>query len=183
MTDLNLIRTSKFLAYVLRHHPESIGLELDRQGWAHLPSLIEKANQNGTKLSGKLIRRIIDRSQKQRFRISDDGNYIRAGYGHSIDVNLGLVPQSPPEQLYHGTALRNIDLILVEGLRPGSRNLVHLSSNREDAIAVGSRHGDPRVLRIQAIEMYEAGHPVYRSDSEPDIWLTEKVPPKFLEID
>jgi putative RNA 2'-phosphotransferase len=27
-------RISKFLSYVLRHHPESIGIELDEGGWA-----------------------------------------------------------------------------------------------------------------------------------------------------
>ncbi|PHM71821.1 RNA 2'-phosphotransferase [Xenorhabdus sp. KJ12.1] len=27
-------KTSKFLSYVLRHQPESIGLTLDSEGWA-----------------------------------------------------------------------------------------------------------------------------------------------------
>lgn len=31
---------SKFLSYVLRHQPESIGLTLDCEGWANLDSLI-----------------------------------------------------------------------------------------------------------------------------------------------
>lgn len=181
MTDKRLIRTSKFLAYVLRHHPESIGLELDPRGWAHLPSLIEKANRSGKNLSRELIRKIIDNSEKQRFRLSDDGSYIRAGYGHSVDVDLELEPQQPPDLLYHGTARHNLDSILEQGLHPAGRNLVHLSANRKVARAVGSRHGKPHILEIRARQMYESGHSFYRSDSEPGIWLTEKVPPGFID--
>ncbi|MDX1617399.1 MAG: RNA 2'-phosphotransferase, partial [Balneolaceae bacterium] len=157
MTRKNLIQTSKFLSYVLRHHPESIDLELDRQGWAYLPALIEKANSSGRNLSEKIVREIIDTGDKRRFALSDDGRYIRAGYGHSIDVELGLEPRQPPEQLYHGTARRNLESIRRDGLRPGGRTMVHLSSNREDAAAVGSRHGKPRVLRIRALELYRKG--------------------------
>lgn len=33
--------TSKFLSYVLRHAPESIGLTLDGQGWADVGDLLD----------------------------------------------------------------------------------------------------------------------------------------------
>lgn len=181
MATRDLKSVSKFLSYVLRHHPESIGLDLDRHGWAHLPDLIEKAKRNGKNISTKRIRKVMEHGEKQRFRISDDGQYIRAGYGHSIDVDLGLEPRQPPEKLYHGTARRNLDSIGRHGLHSGSRKMVHLSANREDATAVGSRHGKPHVLHIRAKQMYEAGHPFYQSDSEPAIWLTEEVPVKYIE--
>ncbi|MBN8932924.1 MAG: RNA 2'-phosphotransferase, partial [Rhizobium pusense] len=42
--------TSKFLSYVLRHAPESIGLTLDDQGWADVSDLLAKANSSGTSL-------------------------------------------------------------------------------------------------------------------------------------
>ncbi|MDR8393965.1 RNA 2'-phosphotransferase [Aliifodinibius sp. S!AR15-10] len=174
-------KTSKFLSYILRHHPESIGLEVDRQGWAHLPSLVEKANNSGRSVSEDIIQKIIAQSDKQRFRLSDDGNYIRAGYGHSIDVDLDLDPIRPPDVLYHGTAKKNLDSILAKGLHPGSRNLVHLSANISDAMEVGSRHGRPYLLTIASLKMYNAGHPFYQSDSEPNIWLVESVPPPFIE--
>lgn len=35
--------TSKFLSLILRHHPERIGLALDRNGWADLDELIAAA--------------------------------------------------------------------------------------------------------------------------------------------
>ncbi len=178
----NLTQISKFLSYVLRHHPESIDLDLDPQGWAHLPSLIEMAQQHGKTVTKDVIRQAIAQSDKQRFILSEDGNYIRAGYGHSIDVDLNLEPTQPPMVLYHGTAQRNVDSILAEGLHSGNRNLVHLSANKSDALDVGSRHGKPQLLVIEAKKMYEAGHPFYQSDSEPNIWLVESVPSRFIEI-
>lgn len=178
----NLKQVSKFLSYILRHHPEEIELEVDCKGWAHLPSLLEKTHQNGRTINKKQIREIIETSDKKRFSLSDDEQYIRAGYGHSIDVDLGLAPQSPPPILYHGTAENNIPSIQSSGLQPQSRNLVHLSDNKKDAISVGGRHGKPTVLIIEAGQMYEDGFPFYQSDSEPGIWLVENVPAHFISI-
>ena len=42
---------------------------------------------------------------------------IRAAQGHSIAVELGLESREPPTLLYHGTATRFLDTILIEGLK------------------------------------------------------------------
>ena len=41
MTDIEL---GKFLSYILRHHPENIGIKLDKNGYANVEELIEKLN-------------------------------------------------------------------------------------------------------------------------------------------
>ena len=178
--ESSLTRFSKFLSYILRHHPESIGLELDSHGWAHIPTLIRKAEQDGKSLSREKLHRVIESGTKNRFTISDDGEYIRAGYGHSIDVDLSLTPQTPPGILYHGTAGKNVESILENGLHSGSRNYVHLSAEKEDAVSVGQRHGKPVILTIHSQEMHEEGYPFYRSESEKSIWLVERVPEEFI---
>jgi len=180
-TDNDLISTSKFLSYVLRHHPESIGVHLDRQGWASVDELTEKSKKKGRRITLERIKEVIASGSKQRFVLSPDEQFIRAGYGHSIDVDLGLEPECPPPNLYHGTARRNLDSIRNEGLRSGSRNYVHLSADRSDAKSVGARHGKPVILNIRAEEMYREGFPFYRSDSEPGIWMVESVPPSYIE--
>lgn len=86
----------------------------------------------------------------------------------------------PPDELYHGTVERFLDAILSEGLRPMERHHVHLSGDIQTAIALGSRRGKPRVLRVNAKEMHEAGHQFYRSAN--GVWLTETVPPAFLKL-
>lgn len=165
---------------MLRHHPEEIGLAIDKNGWASVDVLIEKARNYGKNIDQELLKRVIEKGSKQRFIFSEDQQYIQATYGHSINVDLQLNPQTPPEVLYHGTAEKNLPSIIEKGLKAQSRNFVHLSSEESDAYEVGFRHGIPVILCVVSGDMYSKGHLFYQSESEPGIWLTNRVPPKFL---
>ncbi len=175
-----LEKTSKFLSFVLRHKPEAIGLELDPNGWVDLAELMEKASPE-ISLDRDLIEQVVASSDKQRFALSDDGERIRANQGHSVKVDLELTPKEPPAVLYHGTATRFLPSILKEGLRPGQRHHVHLSTDVETARSVGKRHGDPVILCVSATEMHLKGHLFFLSDN--GVWLTDEVPPAFLRED
>jgi putative RNA 2'-phosphotransferase len=177
MTE-DLKSKSKFLSYVLRHAPESIGLTLDANGWAGVDELLAKAGAAGRRLDRATLEEIVATSDKKRFTLSDDGASIRAAQGHSVEVALGLAPVTPPDTLYHGTATRFLDAIRAEGLKPGSRQQVHLSADAATATAVGSRHGKPAVLIVAAGAMHAAGHSFFRADN--GVWLTDHVPPQFL---
>jgi len=148
---------SKLMSLVLRHKPEEIGLQLDENGWADVQELIGKMNAKGIKVNFELIDSIVQTSDKKRFAFSEDKIRIRANQGHSIQVELNLSEAVPADILYHGTAVKNIDSILKMGLNKQSRQHVHLSSTMDTAMAVGSRHGKPVVLKIKAKEMFEAG--------------------------
>lgn len=178
--DPKLTQLSKFLSYILRHRPQSIGLSLDKNGWLSVSELIEQANKHGYQINRKILNRIIRESSKQRFILDYKGESIRAGYGHTIDVDLELNPKIPPDILYHGTAQASAKAIKREGINAGSRNFVHLSVEKEDARYVGSRHGKPVILKIEAKTMAEEGYNFYQSESEPGIWLTKEVPAKFI---
>ena len=178
--DRNLISISKFLSLVLRHKPETIGLQLDHDGWASIVDLLRAANSNGRRLDEEVLLRVVHENDKQRFAISADGTRIRANQGHSIEVNLGLEPQVPPELLYHGTVERFLASIRQQGLIPGSRQYVHLSSDAQTAETVGRRRGKPIVLVIQALEMHETGHAFYRAEN--GVWLTDHVPIEFIHF-
>ncbi|WP_138431028.1 RNA 2'-phosphotransferase [Fodinibius saliphilus] len=178
--EIELKSLSKFLSYVLRHHPDSIGVDIDKNGWVAISELIQKAENEGRIFGKEQLYQVLEYGEKQRFILSNDGKYIRAGYGHSIEVELQLHPQQPPRLLYHGTAQKNLDSIYDEGLHSGSRNFVHLSANESDAKEVGARHGTPVILEILSQIMAEEGINFYQSESEPDIWLTKKVEPKFF---
>jgi len=179
MTD-DLTRTSKFLSYVLRHNPGALDLKLDPGGWADVPPLLQRARDEGRSLNRSRLRPVTDAGDKTRFTLSADGSKIRANYGHSIDVDLDLEPTSPPERLYHGTARRAVPAIRNEGLRPQSRQYVHLSPTRDEANAVGQRHGTPVVLSIRAPALHSAGYTLYRSTDT--VWLTRHIPPSFLQF-
>ena len=172
---------SKFLSLVLRHSPEKIGLNLNEQGWAAISQLIENSANFGKRFSRDDLQMVVATSDKQRFRISDDGTSIRANQGHSVsDVDLGLDFAEPPETLYHGTAERFLGSIKEFGLRSGSRNHVHLSFERDTAEMVGRRHGSPVVLRVNAAAMYHDGYKFHISDN--GVWLTNVVPVLYINF-
>jgi putative RNA 2'-phosphotransferase len=175
-----LISTSKFLSLVLRHAPETIGLALDRNGWADLEELMRLANARGRRLTRALIEEVVDTNEKQRFKISEDGTRIRANQGHSVKVDLDLAPVEPPELLFHGTVERFLESIRVHGLRRGNRSHVHLSLDEETARDVGARRGDPAVLQVVARAMFNEGYVFHVSEN--GVWLTEHVPPQFLRF-
>jgi len=176
----NDVQLSKFLSFVLRHKPDSIALVLDPQGWACIDDLIAKATAAGTSFSPDDLRRVVEISDKKRFSISDDGLRIRAAQGHSVSVELGLAPQEPPSVLYHGTATRFVESILVQGLKPQSRQHVHLSLDEATARRVGQRHGKPAVLKVDARTMHGEGMRFYVADN--GVWLTDHVPARFLTV-
>jgi putative RNA 2'-phosphotransferase len=174
------VQLSKFLSFVLRHKPDSIGLALDPQGWARIDELIEKGSAARIPFSREDLMHIVHTSDKKRFSISTDGLRIRAAQGHSISVELGLPPQAPPSVLFHGTATRFIDSIQREGLKPRDREHVHLSTDEAAARRVGQRHGKPVVLQVDALRMHAQGFKFYLADN--GVWLTDQVPPEFLVL-
>jgi putative RNA 2'-phosphotransferase len=173
--------TSKFLSFVLRHQPEEIGLKLDDAGWASVEELLAACKRARRTLTREELEHIVDTSDKKRFAFSEDGLYIRANQGHSIEVELGYEPREPPAVLYHGTATRFLASIQKEGLKRGKRHHVHLSTDASTAIKVGSRHGKPVVLRIMSGRMHTDGYLFYLSEN--GVWLTERVPPDYILVE
>ena len=110
------INISKFLSLVLRHKPETIDLELDENGWADADLLIQGMLKANYLIDIEILKDIVKSSDKQRFKFNDDFSKIRANQGHSINVDLKLEQKLPPEMLFHGTALRNLDSIKQSGL-------------------------------------------------------------------
>ena len=93
-------KESKFLSLVLRHHPEAIGITLDAHGWAEVNMLIKHMKRKFPVFSLKMLEEIVATDNKQRYAFSEDNTKIRANQGHSIAVELELLPQIPPECLY-----------------------------------------------------------------------------------
>ncbi len=175
---VGISRVSKFLSLVLVHKPEEIDLQLDEHGWARVDNLLRKLKEANRKLSRDELFQLIDNNNNKRFTLSDDGQRIRAAQRHSIDVDLGLDTQRPPDELYHGTASTSLDAIFSDELNPGRRKQVHLSLDPDTAERVGQRHGKPIVLRVEEPRMFEDGFEFFRADN--GVWLTNKVPAVYL---
>jgi putative RNA 2'-phosphotransferase len=178
--QLSETEISKFLSKVLRHTPEEIGITLDRNGWVDIATLLSKAKKANVKFDRAMLDAVVENNDKSRFSLSMDGRRIRAAQGHSVQVDLGLEQQVPPPVLFHGTASQNLHLIFAEGLKPGRRQQVHLSSDEELAALVGHRHGKAVVLRVDAVKMYADGKAFYCADN--GVWLTDFVEAIYLSL-
>src|ERR1043166_1975233 len=124
--DKELKHISKLRSLVLRHQPEYLGITLDENGWAGVDVLIDKINGHGVKIDVDVLQTIVETNDKKRFAFNADRSKIRASQGHSVEVDLELLPVSPPETLYHGTVSKFMESILRQGLLKQERNHVHL---------------------------------------------------------
>lgn len=172
MTDRNLIRRGKRLAFFLRHDK---GYPFDAHGWRNVSDLLTNHGYTMEELEG-----IVATNNKQRFEFSEDKSQIRARQGHSVHVDVELEEVLPPDTLYHGTAKSFLDSIMEKGIVKGNRLYVHLSGTEETAINVGKRHGEPVVLVIDAKKMVEDGYRFFLSRN--GVWLTDYVDSKYIKL-
>jgi putative RNA 2'-phosphotransferase len=172
------VQKSKLLSLVLRHKPQEIGITLDEAGWTRVSDLLDALTRYGEPMSQNELEALVASSDKQRFALNADHSMIRANQGHSVSVDLGLEPTTPPETLFHGTARRFVASILREGLSKKMRHHVHLHADHEIALVVGKRRGEAVILAIDAAGMHANGHRFYRTNN--DVWLTDGVPPQYI---
>ena len=174
---------SKFVSGALRHFPDDAGLELDGAGWTPLPALVDAVESKYGWADREIVEGVLATDSKGRFERApgtDGGpDRVRAAYGHSVEVTIADDGGPVPDMLYHGTAPRNVDAISEEGLRPMTRQQVHLSETVETAREVGSRHAsEPVVLEVDAAAMERDGHDIAKRGEAT--YTTDRVPPAYL---
>ena len=156
---------------------------MDEHGWVSIGQLIENVNAKGeVKLTRELIEQIVQTDDKGRYRISSDGERIKACQGHSIPwVIPELEQRTPPEFLYHGTTGEAYDEIQKSGaILRMSRHAVHLHADERIAWQVANRRKNktPIVLKIASGVMSREG--ITFSISENSVWFCERVPVKYI---
>ncbi len=72
-----LTKISKYLAFILRHEPQSIGLKLDEGGYAPVADLIQNANSSGKSITADQVQQVVAGHDPPMFAFSDDGTRIR----------------------------------------------------------------------------------------------------------
>ena len=166
---------SRKLAFLLRHSQDPLYVDLNG-GWAQVSAITKALN-----ISRAQLDEIVAKDEKGRYMYDTHKQRIRACQGHSIPgIIVDMEQPEPPQYLYHGTATRFLDVIMKEGLKPMSRQWVHLSKDYETAVNVGTRHGNPIVLRFNAQQLVTDGHKLYRSLN--GVWQVKYVPAQYLEI-
>lgn len=174
------INLSKLMSYALRHHPEDLDIKLDQNGWVNLQIFTQALQSRNKNVTLDKVRSVVNSCEKQRFTIDEAKQKIRANQGHSIQVDLQLSIQQPPDVLYHGTVDRFLDSILRDGLRPQQRHHVHLTESLSTAKSVGARRGKAVILEIGTRELVRAGAQFYLSENQ--VWLIDHVPAQYIRL-
>ena len=73
-----LTKISKYLSFILKHEPASIGMKLDPEGWLVIEELVKNGNAAGKSITTEQLHAVIPESEEKRFELSDDGVRIRA---------------------------------------------------------------------------------------------------------
>ncbi|XP_011299065.1 tRNA 2'-phosphotransferase 1 isoform X1 [Fopius arisanus] len=133
--QLEDVRISKRLSYLLRHGAVQEGLHINPDGFVPLRELLEKLPE----CTIVDIRRIVSTNSKGRFTLvesEDEGPQIKANQGHSLaSVNrLSLKEVSNPNfEIIHGTSFANWAQIKCRGLSRMRRNHIHFSKGLDSA--------------------------------------------------
>lgn len=182
MDSVNYTSLSKAMSKALRHRPERIGITLAPDGSVEVAELLHALNARGgwpRVLTESDILQVVEHGTKQRFAV--ENGRIRARYGHSVSLQITYERAEPPALLYHGTTAHRAEAILQEGLLPMGRQTVHLSTDVETALQVGSRHGrDVVILHVDAARAWSCGILFFRGNDST--WLAEAIPPEYISM-
>ena len=140
----------------------------------------KKSAKNGNFLTLEKLNEVVETNDKKRFSFDENKTRIRANQGHSLKLEIEFEEKTPPEILFHGTAEKNIEAILRDGLKKMQRHHVHLSENIETARKVGVRYGKPVIFQIETRKMLAENFRFFVSEN--DVWLIDEIPPHFLTI-
>ncbi|KXS42960.1 MAG: RNA 2'-phosphotransferase-like protein [Methanolobus sp. T82-4] len=173
-------RLGRFVSGALRHFPEDVGLEIDPQGWVDMDILckiMKKRYKWGT--TERLIS-LVESDRKGRYEI--DASFIRARYGHSVEVDL--VPDYPENELpylYYGVSQEEADMLLENGIIPVRQCYVHLSTSFDKAMRAASIHTEnPVIFEIDAEAAQEDGIDIVVVND--DIVLAKNIPADYISI-
>ncbi|MFW6196044.1 MAG: RNA 2'-phosphotransferase [Thermoplasmatota archaeon] len=181
MSDEEIKNLGKTTAGILRHFPEKYGLDMDDRGWVSLEHYV-KALRNRQKrfhwLRRYHVKALASTDRKGRYQYED--GYIRATYGHSIDIDLDLPSENIPDTLFIPTTEKEAELLLEGGIRPSDRTYVHLSGNYESAVEAGAvRSDEPVILEVDAEQALENGVNIMKAGKQ--VYISKEIDPEYLK--
>ncbi len=179
MSDIEAERLGRMLATVLRHG--KYGLEMTRDGYVRADDIAAAAKRNSNRLPwlrGRHIIALAVTDAKGRYQVRGDS--VRATYGHTVDVELGLPTDNVPERLYYPVSPESEEIILETGIMPTDRAKVHLSATPEGAEEAGEARLDDgvAVVEVDARGCAAAGFPIGRAS--PTVFTCDRVPPECV---
>ncbi len=178
LDDERTEKLGRLVAGALRHFPDDLGLAIDSRGWVDLESLTKAIRTRYRWADKDLLIALVLSDPKKRYEIEEI--YIRARYGHSVDVNLDYPINTAPA-LYYGASEEEAGRILEVGLKSASQRYVHLSTTSEKAWFVGTfRTKIPIIIEVDAQAAQKDG--ITMMTVSEDIVISENIPPTHLNL-
>lgn len=175
----NRKQISKFLSGLLRHFPDDYNLDISEQGWADTREVYEALQEKYSDVNLDKIYAVVSMDDKGRYELNK--GKIRATYGHSINVNLEDNNDAVPDVLYHGTSEDSVSSIMSDGLKPMSRQHVHLTDDKDEAQNVGGRHSkDVVLLMVNTVNLMNNGIDIVKRGKM--VYTCDKVPSEYIEV-
>ena len=181
MSDYEVERLGRSMAAILRHGNGDP--DMDEQGFVDIRDLVSmiraKDERRWKWLRPRHIEAMVMTDPKGRYQVA--GADVRATYGHTISLELGLSTEGVPGELYYPVTDEELDEVLESGLVPGDRAMVHLSLTYDDAVVAGSVHSEvPIILAVDTAACSEAGCPIGRASRT--VFLCEAVPADCISV-
>lgn len=142
---------SKAMSYYLRHDQTIIR---DPEGWLEIDAL---AKSIGSGVTTSELALVVTDFSEPRFEM--DAGRVRARYGHTRTASIVHKSVASGIRLYHAAPVAVAEKVLLrEGLRPMTRQYVHLSSKPEMALAAGRRHGVSLLMTVFSGDVVDLRH-------------------------
>ncbi|KAG1666731.1 tRNA 2'-phosphotransferase 1 [Nymphon striatum] len=190
------VQLSKFLSWLLRHGAHERNLILKDGGFVDVESILMIGQSKTNKWTEEDIVRVVFENDKKRFSLRNDMNgklQIRANQGHTIQgikneellTNLSEITDVP-ENVIHGTYLKNWQRIKKVGLSRMKRNHIHFSVGLpgDSHVISGMRFNAEVYIYIDIVSAMGDGFTFYRSEN--NVILCEGnaqgfLPPKYFK--
>jgi putative RNA 2'-phosphotransferase len=182
MSDEEIRKLGGTVTGILRHFPEQFGIRMDHHGWVNLGELVDAIK--GERLNFHWLRMehivaLAETDGKGRYEV--DGDWVRATYAHTINLDLSDLPRSDADELYYPVTQEEADIIVETGLYPSDRAKVHLSRTKEKAMEAGQvRTDNPVILAIDAARAQEDGVDIRKAGR--DVCVSDEIDAKYLSL-
>ncbi|HIH96793.1 MAG TPA: RNA 2'-phosphotransferase [Thermoplasmata archaeon] len=179
MNDNEILQVSRWMAGILRHFPEKLGVRLDSNGWTELEELSRVIGRrtNYGWIKPMHIEAVATTDPRGRYQV--ESNRVRATYGHTIQVDLSDLPEADLDELFYPTTIEEMGLIQERGLYPIEQIYVHLSGTKEKALEAGRVHTpDPIIVRVDGARAKKDGVVIRKAGKE--VYLVKEIGANYL---
>lgn len=165
---------SKSLSWLLRHGAENQGLKLSPDGYLPVKDILNLRQFNNYSLND--LTRVVENNDKKRFTSRTNAHgmiEIRANQGHTIKVEDKELltqlkqPENCPQEVIHGTYLKNWESIKKEGLSRINRNHIHFAKGLPNDVNVisGIRRNCEVYIYLNVKKALSDGLKLYESEN------------------